>query len=98
MPITADKTGSDFGILVDSGVHLELDVVRMLVLGAQAILLGRPAVAARGQAGVGHLLDIIKNEMGIAMTLMGVSSTAASDRSHLCALLWKIHLTLNDVL
>lgn len=48
MPITADKTGSDFGILVDSGVHLELDVVRMLVLGAQAILLGRPAVAARG--------------------------------------------------
>ncbi|WP_412755580.1 hypothetical protein [Legionella longbeachae] len=36
--------------------------------------------------------------MGIAMTLMGVSSTAASDRSHLCALLWKIHLTLNDVL
>lgn len=90
LPMIADKIGSDLTILVDSGIRSGLDVVRMLALGAQAILLGRPtvyALAARGQAGVEHLLDIIKNEMGIAMTLMGVSSSAAIDRSHLCALL-----------
>ncbi|WP_115708787.1 FMN-dependent L-lactate dehydrogenase LldD [Legionella sainthelensi] len=90
LPIIADKIGLDLTLLVDSGVRSGLDVVRMLALGAQAILLGRPtvyALAARGQAGVEHLLDIIKNEMAIAMTLMGVSSSAAIDRSHLCALL-----------
>ncbi|KTD59772.1 FMN-dependent dehydrogenase [Legionella sainthelensi] len=90
LPMIADKIGSDLTILVDSGIRSGLDVVRMLALGAQAILLGRPSVyalAARGQAGVEHLLDIIKNEMAIAMTLMGVSSSAAIDRSHLCALL-----------
>jgi L-lactate dehydrogenase (cytochrome) len=87
LPIIADKVNSELTILVDSGIRSGLDVIRMLALGAQAVLLGRPivyALAAKGQKGVEHVLDIIKNEMSIAMTLMGVSSSADINRSHLC--------------
>ncbi len=87
LPLIADKVSSDLTLLVDSGIRSGLDVVRMLALGAQAVLLGRPtvyALAARGQAGVEHMLDIIRNEMGIAMTLMGVNSSADINQSHLC--------------
>lgn len=87
LPLIADKVSSDLTLLVDSGIRSGLDVVRMLALGAQAVLIGRPtvyALAARGQAGVEHMLDIIRNEMGIAMTLMGVNSSADINQSHLC--------------
>ncbi|VEB32732.1 (S)-2-hydroxy-acid oxidase [Legionella cherrii] len=87
LPMIADKVNSDLTILVDSGVRSGLDVVRMLALGAQAVLLGRPtayALAARGQAGVEHMLELIRNEMGIAMTLMGVGRSTEINRTHLC--------------
>ena len=71
-------------VLADSGVRSGLDVVRMLALGAEGVLLGRAwlyALAARGEAGVGHLLDMIRREMIVAMTLTGARSIAEIDRS-----------------
>lgn len=87
LPKIVDKVSSELTILVDSGIRSGLDVIRMLALGAQAVLLGRPtvyALAARGQAGVEHMLELIRNEMGIAMTLLGVNSSADINQSHLC--------------
>lgn len=89
LPMIVDKVRSDLTILVDSGIRSGLDVVRMLALGAQAVFVGRPtvyALAARGQAGVEHMLDLIRNEMGIAMTLMGVSASTEINQTHLCTL------------
>jgi L-lactate dehydrogenase (cytochrome) len=54
-----------------------LDVVRMLALGADFILLGRAwayALAARGEAGVAHVLSLIDAEMRAAMALTGCTS------------------------
>ncbi|WP_454782628.1 FMN-dependent L-lactate dehydrogenase LldD [Legionella sp. WA2022007384] len=87
LPMIADKVSSEITILVDSGIRSGLDVIRMLALGAQAVLIGRPtvyALAARGQAGVEHMLELIRNEMSIAMTLMGVNSSTEINQSHLC--------------
>jgi L-lactate dehydrogenase (cytochrome) len=86
LPIIVDAVGHDVPILVDSGIRSGLDVVRMLALGAKSVLIGRAmayALAARGQAGVEHLLDLIANEMRVAMTLTGVSSPAMLQRSNL---------------
>ncbi|QMT59091.1 FMN-dependent L-lactate dehydrogenase LldD [Legionella sp. PC997] len=86
LPKIADKVHSDLTVLVDSGIRSGLDVIRMLALGAHAVLIGRPtvyALAARGQAGVEHMLDIIHNEMSIAMTLMGVNSCTEINQSHI---------------
>lgn len=67
----------DIAILADSGVRTGLDVVRMIALGADSVLLGRPylyALATSGQAGVANLLNLIENEMKVAMTLTGTKS------------------------
>ncbi|MDC9593872.1 alpha-hydroxy-acid oxidizing protein, partial [Xenorhabdus sp. IM139775] len=64
-------------ILTDSGIRTGLDVVRMIALGADSVLLGRAfvyALAAAGEAGVANLLDLIENEMRVAMTLTGARS------------------------
>ncbi len=84
LPAIADAVGGKTTVLVDSGIRSGLDVVRMLSLGAKGVLLGRPyiyALAARGEAGVTQLLDIIEKEMRVAMALTGVRDIAAIDRS-----------------
>jgi len=55
-------------------VRSGLDVVRMLAMGAKGVLLGRAwafALAARGEKGVAHVLEIVKKEMSIALALTG---------------------------
>ena len=84
LPAIADAVGDRTTVLVDSGIRSGLDVVRMLALGAKGVLLGRPyiyALAARGEAGVTQLLDIIEKEIRVAMALTGVRDIAAIDRS-----------------
>lgn len=74
LPPIADAVKSELRVLVDSGVRNGLDVVRMLALGADAVLLGRSyayALAVAGEAGVLNLLRLIQNEIRVAMTLTG---------------------------
>jgi L-lactate dehydrogenase (cytochrome) len=72
LPRIADAVGDQLVILADGGIYSGLDVVRMLALGADGVLIGRSwvyALAARGQAGVEHVLELIQKEMQVAMTL-----------------------------
>jgi L-lactate dehydrogenase (cytochrome) len=74
LPQIANRVGEQLTVLVDGGVRSGLDVIKMLALGAKACLLGRAwayAVAATGEAGVEHVLDIIRREMLTAMALTG---------------------------
>lgn len=80
LPPIANAVKGDIRIFADSGVRSGLDVVRMLALGADGVLIGRAfvyALAAAGQAGVDHLLDLFAREMQVAMTLTGARSIAA---------------------
>ena len=74
LPAIADAVAGRMPILSDGGVRSGLDVVRMLALGADFVLLGRAwayALAARGEAGVAHVLKLIDAEMRVAMALTG---------------------------
>jgi L-lactate dehydrogenase (cytochrome) len=74
LPLIAQSVGERLTVLVDGGVRSGLDVVRMLALGAKGVLLGRAwvyALAARGGAGVAHVLALIEAEMRVAMSLTG---------------------------
>lgn len=76
LPRIAEAVQGKLAILADSGVRSGLDVVRMLALGADAVLLGRSyvyALATAGEAGVTQLLDLIRKEMRVAMALTGVT-------------------------
>jgi L-lactate dehydrogenase (cytochrome) len=81
-----DAVGDQTEVLADGGVRTGLDVVKMMALGARAVLLGRAwawAVAARGEAGVRHLLEVIKADIDVALALTGNTSIAGVDRSAL---------------
>jgi isopentenyl diphosphate isomerase/L-lactate dehydrogenase-like FMN-dependent dehydrogenase len=71
-------------ILLDSGVRRGTDVVRALALGARAVLVGRPymfGLAAGGEAGVDRALELLRNEIIRAMSLVGATSVKEVDGS-----------------
>ena len=76
LPAIADAVKGQIKILADSGIRNGLDVVRTIALGADAAMIGRAyiyALAAAGEAGVKHLLELLEKEMRVAMTLTSVS-------------------------
>lgn len=86
LPPIAEAVGDKITILADGGIRSGLDVVRMLALGAKAVLLGRAwayALGARGQGGVTHMLQLIEAEMRVAMALTGTTEISHIDRSKL---------------
>jgi L-lactate dehydrogenase (cytochrome) len=81
-----DAVGDQVEVLVDGGVRTGLDVVKMVAMGARAVLIGRPwawAVAARGEAGIRHVLEVMRADIDTALGLTGRTSIAALDRSAL---------------
>lgn len=84
LPAIADKVGGQMTVLADGGVRSGLDVVRMLALGADGVLIGRPwvyALGGRGEAGVRHVLQLIEAEMRVAMALTGTTNINQIDRT-----------------
>jgi L-lactate dehydrogenase (cytochrome) len=74
LPSVADAVGDQLTVLADGGIRSGLDVVRMLSLGAKGVLIGRAwvyALAACGERGVSHVLDLLSAEMKVAMALTG---------------------------
>lgn len=82
LPAVRDAVARRMTVMLDGGVRSGLDVLRALALGADSILLGRAwayALAARGEAGVSHMLAILKEELEVAMALTGQSDVRALD-------------------
>ena len=77
LPGIAEVVDGQAAVLLDGGIRSGLDVLKALALGADACLIGRPwayAVAARGQAGVEHIIEVLRTEMLVGMGLIGVTS------------------------
>src|SRR3982751_6256349 len=86
VPDVVDAVGDEVEVLADGGVRTGLDVVKMVSMGARAVLVGRAwawAVAARGEAGVQHVLKVMKADIDTALGLTGRTSVAELDRSAL---------------
>ena len=88
LPAIAEAVGDRLTVLADGGVRSGLDVVRLMALGAKAALIGRPwayAVAAGGEAGVAHMLDLFAAEMQVALALTGCPNARDIDSALLVA-------------
>ncbi|CAM0906755.1 unnamed protein product [Alopecurus aequalis] len=70
-------------VLVDGGVRRGTDVLKALALGARAVMVGRPVLfglAARGQAGAKHVIEMLNRELELAMALCGCPSVGEITR------------------
>jgi L-lactate dehydrogenase (cytochrome) len=79
LPAIARAVGEDMPVLMDGGVRSGLDVLKALALGARACLIGRAwvwALGARGEAGVAHVLSMMRQELRLAMSLTGCLDVA----------------------
>jgi len=73
----AAEVGDKLTLLVDGGFRRGGDVLKAIALGADAVMIGRPALyglGAGGEAGVSHALSLLRVEMERAMTLLGCHS------------------------
>ena len=78
-----DAVGDQTEVYVDSGVRSGLDVLKFLGLGARACFIGRAylyGLGAYGQAGVAKALEILKDELSVAMALTGVTDVVKVPR------------------
>jgi isopentenyl diphosphate isomerase/L-lactate dehydrogenase-like FMN-dependent dehydrogenase len=72
-------------VLMDGGVRRGTDAVKAIALGAQAVLVGRPALyglAAGGEDGVRTVLELLRAEIERTLSLLGCRSPAEVTRAH----------------
>lgn len=79
LPAIADAVGTRAEILLDGGVRRGTDVIKAVALGARAVAIGRPVLwglAAGGEAGLGRMLGLLRDEIDLGMALCGCTSAA----------------------
>lgn len=77
LPEVASAVAGRIPLLIDSGIRRGTDVLKAIALGADGVLLGRPilwALAVQGEIGVAQAVDLLAQELRIAMQITGCSS------------------------
>jgi lactate 2-monooxygenase len=86
LPDVHDAVPDDFPVLMDGGIRRASDILKALILGAHAVLIGRPYIyglAVGGQTGVERVLEQLILELDLTTALLGAASIADLDRSFL---------------
>ncbi len=84
LPAIAARVKGRLLIFADGGVRCGGDVLKLLALGADAVLVGRPliiGVMGGGRQGVAFLLNKLKSELIQAMLLTGTADVKAVPRA-----------------
>jgi len=85
LPEVAEAVERRCEVYVDGGIRRGGDVVKALALGARAAFAARPfaaGLAVNGEQGVGHVLELLRAEVELALGLLGCSSPTQVTRSH----------------
>src|SRR5699024_8319778 len=84
LPSIVDAVGDDLTVVFDGGSRPGDDIVRALAVGADRVSIGRAwgyGNAAAGEKGVLRVLEILDEELELAMGQLGATSIPALDRS-----------------
>lgn len=79
-----EEVGQEVEVYLDSGIRRGSDALIALALGARTVLVGRAmlwGLAAGGENGVVHALEILRDELAAALTIAGAPSPKALDKS-----------------
>jgi isopentenyl diphosphate isomerase/L-lactate dehydrogenase-like FMN-dependent dehydrogenase len=74
LPAIVEAVGGRMTVLLDSGVRRGSDIVKALALGADGVMAGRAplyGLAAGGEAGVVHALELLSAEFARSMAMLG---------------------------
>jgi isopentenyl diphosphate isomerase/L-lactate dehydrogenase-like FMN-dependent dehydrogenase len=85
LPEVVDAVEGRIPVLVDGGIRRGVDVAIALALGADAVLVGRPALwglAVGGEAGARRVLELLREELELTLALCGCASPAELGRGH----------------
>jgi 4-hydroxymandelate oxidase len=84
LPAVVQAVNGRVPVLVDGGIRRGTDVLKALALGAKAVLIGRPYIyglAANGAEGVARVVNILREELQMAMALTGRARLSRIDHT-----------------
>lgn len=85
LPEVAEAVAGRCDVLMDGGIRRGTDVLTALALGADAVLVGRPplwGLAVDGEEGARRVLDLLRAEIELGLTLLGCPTPAAVGPEH----------------
>jgi isopentenyl diphosphate isomerase/L-lactate dehydrogenase-like FMN-dependent dehydrogenase len=85
LPEVVEAVGEYVDVLVDGGIRRGVDVIVALALGARAVLVGRPVLwglAVDGADGAERVLELLRDELALALGLCGCCSPDDVTRAH----------------
>ena len=86
LPEVLDAVGDKAKVIVDGSFSRGTDVVKAMAMGVEGVAIGRLycyALSAAGHNGIVRMYEILENEIMSALGLVGASSYADLDASHL---------------
>jgi isopentenyl diphosphate isomerase/L-lactate dehydrogenase-like FMN-dependent dehydrogenase len=84
LPEVVEGAGGRLEVFLDGGVRRGADALKAMALGASAVMIGRAylwGLAADGEGGVRRVLEMLRDELLLAMALAGVTSSRKIERS-----------------
>jgi len=81
-----EAIGDKLELIVDGGVRRGTDIIKAIAQGADACSIGRPylyGLAAGGQKGVEHSLQLLKSEVERSMALLGCNAISKLNSDHI---------------
>jgi isopentenyl diphosphate isomerase/L-lactate dehydrogenase-like FMN-dependent dehydrogenase len=85
LPEVVEAVAGRIPVLIDGGIRRGTDVAVALALGAEAVLVGRPALwglAWDGEAGARRALELLAEELRLALALLGAPEPSALHAEH----------------
>jgi isopentenyl diphosphate isomerase/L-lactate dehydrogenase-like FMN-dependent dehydrogenase len=85
LPEVVEAVAGRIPVLIDGGIRRGTDVAVALGLGAEAVLVGRPALwglAWDGEAGARRALELLAEELRLTLALLGAPEPSALSAEH----------------
>jgi isopentenyl diphosphate isomerase/L-lactate dehydrogenase-like FMN-dependent dehydrogenase len=85
LPEVLESVDGRISVLLDGGIRRGTDVAVALAIGAEAVMVGRPALwglAFDGEAGARRALEMLAEELRLALALIGCPDPSALSADH----------------
>lgn len=86
LPAVVDAVDGKAEVYMDGGIRRGSDIAKALARGARICMIGRPYIyglAAKGQAGVTKVIELLKEQLDNTLALLGCASVEALDQDWL---------------